>query len=113
MTDGVAPRYRVHVWPWLKRPAQRLIMPGWLAITLGHDIFSWRSLDPSELAHELCHVRQWNANGLRFIPRYLGASRAAKAAGKDAYRDNAYEAEASRVAENVAARARAEGAGPA
>ena len=95
--DGLVPLHRTHVWPWLKRPAQRLILPTWLAITLWHDIFSWRRLDECELAHELCHVRQWNANGLRYISRYLAAGRAAKAAGKDSYRGNAFEAEAYRV----------------
>jgi hypothetical protein len=88
------PPHRTHVWPWLKGPAQRLIMPTWLAITIRHDIFSWRELDEFELAHELTHVRQWRRNGLMYIPRYFGASRAAKAAGKDKYWGNAFEEEA-------------------
>jgi hypothetical protein len=92
--DGVMPSHRTHVWPWLKGPCQRFMLPTWLAITIYHDIFSWRKLDDFELAHELCHVRQWNANGMMYVPRYLGASRAAKAAGKDRYRDNAFEVEA-------------------
>ena len=92
--DGVMPAHRTHVWPWLKRPGQRFMLPTWLAITLYHDIFSWRPLDEFELAHELCHVRQWNANGLMYVPRYFAASHAAKAAGKDSYRGNAFEAEA-------------------
>jgi hypothetical protein len=92
--DGVMPSHRTHVWAWLKRPCQRFMLPTWLAITIYHDIFSWRALDEFELAHELCHVRQWNANGVMYVPRYIGASRAAKAAGKDRYRDNAFEAEA-------------------
>jgi hypothetical protein len=112
-SDGVAPPHRAHVWPWLKGPAQRLIFPTWLAITLWHDIFSWRELDECELAHELCHVRQWNANGLRYIPRYLAASRAAKAAGKDSYRDNIFEAEAYRVEGVLRARIANQGAPPA
>jgi hypothetical protein len=109
--DGVAPGHRTHVWPWLKRPAQRVIFPTWLAITLRHDIFSWRPLDECELAHELCHVRQWNANGVRYIPRYLAASRAAKAAGKDSYRDNAFEAEAYRVEDVLRVRVAGHGGG--
>lgn len=92
--DGVMPSHRTHVWGWLKAPAQRVLLPNWLAITIYHDIFSWRPLDDYELAHELCHVRQWNANGIMYAWRYFQASRAAKAAGKDQYRDNAFEAEA-------------------
>jgi hypothetical protein len=92
--DGVMPSHRSHVWAWLKGPAQRFILPNWTAITIGHDVFSWRPLDDFELAHELCHIRQWDKNGIRYIPRYLAASRAAKAAGKDQYRDNSFEAEA-------------------
>jgi hypothetical protein len=89
-----APAHRVHVWAWLKRPAQRLILPDWLAITIGHDIFAWRALDEFELAHELVHVRQWSVNGIMYIPRYFAASRAAVVAGRDRYRGNAFEAEA-------------------
>jgi len=107
------PPHRAHVWPWLRGPAQRLIFPNWLAITLWHDIFSWRSLDQFELSHELCHVRQWNANGVMYIPRYIGSSRAAKAAGKDSYRDNAYEAAAFHVEGVLRARIAAEGGQPA
>jgi hypothetical protein len=92
--DGVAPMYRTHVWHWLKRPGQRVLFPTWLAITLWSHVFSWRPLDESELAHELCHVRQWKANGWRFIPRYVAAGRAAKRAGNDRYRGNAFEEEA-------------------
>jgi hypothetical protein len=69
-------------------------MPGWLAITLGHDIFAWRPLDEFELAHELVHVRQWSVNGIMYVPRYLLASRAAAAAGQHHYRGNAFEVEA-------------------
>jgi hypothetical protein len=111
--DGVVPTHRTHVWPWLKAPAQRLLFPTWLAITLWHDVFSWRALDQCELAHELCHVRQWNANGWRYIPRYLVAGRAAKAAGKDSYRDNAFEVEAYHVADTLRARLANRGAPPA
>jgi hypothetical protein len=83
--------------------AQRLIMPTWLAITIGHHVISWRPLDAAELAHELTHVKQWRANGPLFIPRYLLASRRAASAGKDRYRDNAFEAEAYAVEARVRA----------
>jgi hypothetical protein len=92
--DGRKPSYHAHVWPWLKRPAQRFIMPTWTAITIGSHIFSWYPLDDFLLAHELCHVRQWSKHGLRYIPRYFAASREAAAAGKDRYRGNAFEEEA-------------------
>lgn len=92
------PRHRLIVLPFLRRPGARLIMPNWLAITIGRWIFAWRPLDQAELAHELAHVRQWRANGLRFIPRYLGASRAARNSGGDGYRDNHFEIEAAAAA---------------
>ena len=94
----------MHVWAWLRRPAQRLILPNWLAITIGHDIVAWRPLDPFELEHELCHVRQWDANGLRYVPRYLLASRVAQARGLDRYRGNRFEVEAMAAAETLRAR---------
>ncbi|MEP7378506.1 MAG: hypothetical protein ABI725_02990 [Chloroflexota bacterium] len=89
-----APAHRLIVLPFLRRLGARLFMPDWLAITIGHWIFAWRPLDATELAHELAHVRQWRANGLRFIPRYVGESRRAAAAGGDRYRDNRFEVEA-------------------
>jgi hypothetical protein len=92
--DGRKPGFHAHVWPWLKGPAQRFIMPNWAAITIGSHIFSWQPLDDFLLAHELCHVRQWGHHGLMYIPRYFSASRVAKAAGKDQYRGNAFEEEA-------------------
>src|SRR3954468_3898152 len=103
-SDALTPPHRMHVWPWLRRPAQKVIFPNWLAITLWRHIFSWRPLDACELAHELCHVRQWNAHGVRYIARYLAASRAAQAAGGDRYRDNAFEAEAYGVERALRAR---------
>lgn len=93
--------YRLIVWPFLRRPGARFFMPSWLAITIGPWIFAWRPLDAGELAHELAHVRQWRANGLRFIPRYLGESRRAAASGGDRYRDNRFEVEARAAAEAV------------
>lgn len=87
--------------PWLRRPAQRLILPNWLAITIGSTIISWRQLDAVELAHEVAHVGQWKKHGLRFIPRYLLASLAARRAGGDRYRDNLFEVEARAAEEAV------------
>jgi hypothetical protein len=88
------PRYRSIVIPVLRRPMQRFVMPDWAAITIGPLIFSWRPLDQVELAHELCHVRQWRKHGLMYIPRYFAASSAAVKAGKDRYWDNEFEVEA-------------------
>lgn len=90
-----------HEWRWVRRPAQRLLLPNWLAITIGRHVISWRRLDEVELAHELKHVEQWTRYGLRFIPRYLRAGHRAAASGGDRYRDNPFEIEA-RVAEQAA-----------
>jgi hypothetical protein len=95
----VTPQHRCLVVPWLRRPGARLLLPGWLATTVGPVIVSWRDLDPAELAHELEHVRQWRRHGLRFIPRYLGASRKAARAGGDPYLDNPFEIAARRAAD--------------
>jgi hypothetical protein len=73
---------------------QRLVMPDWVAITIGSRIFSWRTLDHIELAHELKHVEQWAKLGLRFIPLYAMSSFRASRSGGDRYRDNAFEREA-------------------
>lgn len=93
------PRHCVHVWPRTRRPAQRLLLPNWLAITLGRHIICWRPLDEPELVHELAHVAQWQRYGLRFIPRYLRASLRARRAGADRYWDNLYELEARSASE--------------
>ena len=85
--------HRLHVWPWL-RPVGRLALPNWLAITLGRHVFAWRTMTESELAHELEHVRQWQAHGWRFPVAYLGASIAARRARRHWYRDNRFEVEA-------------------
>src|SRR5688572_27397633 len=61
------PRHRIIVLPWIRVLAQRLIMPNWLAITIGPLIFAWRALDSVELAHELAHVVQWRKNGPLYI----------------------------------------------
>ncbi|MBA3795874.1 MAG: hypothetical protein H0X20_01450, partial [Chloroflexi bacterium] len=90
----------LHVWPWTKRPAQRLLLPKWQAITIGRHIISWRPLNDVDLAHELKHVEQWRHHGMRFIVRYLRAGRAAARRGGHRYRDNPFEVEA-RAAEQA------------
>lgn len=95
-----APRARLHVWPWLRRTGG-LLLPGWLAITIGRDIWSWRPLGPAELAHELTHVRQWREHGVLYAVRYAASSWGAWRGGGHWYRDNAFEVEARAAAEAV------------
>lgn len=85
--------HRVHVWPWLRRWG-RLVLPDWLAITIGRHIFAWRAMTGSELAHELVHVRQWRDLGWQFPIAYLAASLRARRAGRRWYHDNRFEVEA-------------------
>lgn len=85
--------HRVHIIPGLRRIGGRLL-PDWLAITLGRDIFTWRDLSPAELRHELAHVRQWSRYKLLFPLVYLAASIAAFIAGRGWYRGNRFEVEA-------------------
>ena len=92
---------RLHIVPGLRRPGG-WFLPGWLAITIGGQTWAWRRLEPAELAHEACHVAQWQRYGARFIPRYLRASWRAWRAGGDAYRDNAFEVAARRTARAAA-----------
>lgn len=87
-------RYRVHVVPPLRRVGGRLLLADWLAITVGRDIVAWRDLTPEELAHEVEHVRQWNAHGIRYVARYLRASWHAWRGGGRWYWDNPFEAAA-------------------
>jgi hypothetical protein len=96
---SATPAHRVIVLPWLRRPAQRLILPSWLAITIGPLIVAWRPLDEVELAHELAHVRQWRRHGLRFIRLYFQSSASAEREGGDRYRDNPFEIEARAAAD--------------
>jgi len=98
----MTPDHRVHVVPWLRRIGGQMLLPNWLAITIGRDIVSWRPLDEAELSHELAHVRQWDRFGVLFIPRYARASWRAVQAGGDWYRDNAFEV-AARAAASVRA----------
>lgn len=105
MTTVETPRppHRLIVLPWIRHPAQRFILPNWLAITIGSLIISWRPLDEVELAHELAHVEQWRRHGLRFVWLYWRASKRAEAEGRDRYHDNVFEVEARAVADVVAA----------
>lgn len=89
--------HRIHVWPWLRGPGRRLL-PDWLAITLGRHVFAWRALNERETAHELAHVRQWQALGWRYPIAYLAASLVARRRGGHWYRDNRFEVEAREVA---------------
>ena len=91
-------RHRVHVVPVLQRLGGRLL-PNWLAITLGRDIFAWRELSPAELRHELQHVRQWSRYKLAFPLVYLAASLGALLTGRGWYRGNRFEVEARAAAE--------------
>ena len=90
--------------PWLKRPGHYFLLPSWLAITIDRWIFAWRPLDDAELAHEVCHVRQWQRYGfIGYIVAYMRESAREKRLGKDRYRDNRFEVEA-RAAEDAVRR---------
>ena len=91
-------RYRLHVHPAL-RLLGRVLIPNWLAITLGRQIWAWRPLSEAELAHELTHVAQWTRYGLAFPIVYALASLRARRAGKRWYEDNQFEVEARKAAE--------------
>ncbi|HSM38207.1 MAG TPA: hypothetical protein VK838_02660 [Candidatus Limnocylindrales bacterium] len=93
-------RHRVRVIPWLRRPG-RLLLPEWLAITLGHDIVAWRPLDERELRHELAHVEQWNRHGWTLPARYVMASWRSLRAGEGWYRGNRFEVEARAAADSA------------
>lgn len=96
----IPPLPDVHVMPWLRRVGQRLL-PGWLAITIGGRTYSWRALSTPELAHEACHVAQWQRYGALFVPRYVRASWRAWRAGGRPYFDNAFEIAARAAADEV------------
>ena len=89
----IATRHRLHVVPWLRRPG-RVLLPEWLAITLGSHILTWRRLDPGELAHELEHVRQWRRYGAIFAVLYVLASWRSWRRGTGWYAGNRFEVEA-------------------
>ena len=88
-----AVRHRVHVMPRLRRIGG-VVLPNWLAITIGRDIFAWRDLSPTELRHELQHVRQWTRHGAIFPVLYVGASIGSLVSGRGWYRGNRFEVEA-------------------
>jgi hypothetical protein len=92
--------HRLHVVPWLRRLGG-LVLPDWLAITVGRRIFAWRALDGAELEHELAHVRQWQRHGPLFPLAYLAASVSARRAGKRWYHDNRFEEEARKAAARI------------
>jgi len=85
--------HRVHIWPWLRHYGS-VVLPDWLAITIGSRIFAWRALDDVELAHELAHVRQWKRYGIAFPVAYAAAALRVRRAGKRWYHDNRFELEA-------------------
>jgi hypothetical protein len=89
-------KHRVHVFPWLRRLG-KVLLPNWLAITIGRDIFAWRELQPVELRHELQHIRQWQRYGAAFALRYLAASIGSLLSGSGWYRGNRFEVEARRA----------------
>ena len=92
------PPHRVHLVPWLRR-AGRLLLPDWLAITIGRDIFAWREMNAAELRHELAHVQQWHRHGAVFPILYAGASLRSLLGGGGWYRGNRFEVEARQAAE--------------
>jgi hypothetical protein len=90
---------RLYVRPQLRAAGSRLLVRGWLAITIGTTIVSWRRLAPGELAHELTHVRQWRRYGrVGYVVRYVASSLRAWSRGTDWYRDNTFERAARRAA---------------
>jgi len=100
----MTPAHRLHVVPGLRGIGDRLLLPGWLAMTIGRNVWTWRPLTDAELAHELEHVRQWGRFGLRYVPRYARASWRAVRAGRHWYRDNAFEVAARGAAERIMTR---------
>ena len=80
------------------------MLDNWLAITLGRTIIAWRTLDETELEHELEHVRQWARHGVVFPITYLAASLGARRGGGSWYRDNPFEVEARKAADRIAKR---------
>jgi hypothetical protein len=99
--DAQRAPHRLHVVRVLRSPGERLFRD-WLAITLGRHIWAWRPLSPSELAHEVTHVRQWVRHGWFFPAAYALASVRALMTGGHWYRDNAFEKEARASADEVA-----------
>ena len=74
---------------------------GWRyrAITFGHVVLSLDELDDATFRHELAHVRQYERWGPLLVPAYLVAGAGAWMRGRRAYRDNPFEVDARRRAE--------------
>jgi len=90
----------------LLRPILRRAVPGFpiSAITLGHVVYAADAQCLAETrAHERVHVAQYERWGFLFPLLYLGASLRALASGRHVYRDNAFEREAVRRAQETAA----------
>lgn len=83
-------RGQVHVRPRL-RAVGALLLPDWLAITIGSHVWAWRPLNDRELRHELAHVSQWRSHGAGLLLLYLVAALRTWRAGGDWYRDNPFE----------------------
>lgn len=96
IVDGVV---EIHG-PRIAKVLRRLWVPA-AAITLGHTVLgqSARWLHRTR-PHERVHVRQYQRWGPLFIPAYLALSAALFAVGKDGYRNNPFEIEAFREADN-------------
>ncbi len=92
--------HRVVVMPWL-RAIGPVLIPKWLAITIGSTIFTWRKLTDAELEHELEHVRQWRRHGILFPIAYFAESLRVKRAGKRWYNDNKFEEQARKAASTM------------
>jgi hypothetical protein len=92
--------HRVVVLPWL-RAIGPVLIPKWLAITIGSTIFTWRKLTDTELEHELEHVRQWKRHGFLFPVAYFAESLRARRAGKRWYNDNKFEEQARKAASTI------------
>ncbi|HWZ86950.1 MAG TPA: hypothetical protein VN032_12155 [Thermoanaerobaculia bacterium] len=90
----------------LLRPILRRAVPGFpiSAITLGHVVYAADARCLVETrAHERVHVAQYERWGFLFPFLYVAASARALLAGGHVYRDNAFEREAVRRAEETAA----------
>ncbi len=74
---------------------RRLTRYGVAAMTLGHVVVGQdRAALDATRRHERVHVRQYARWGPFFLPLYALSSLVALARGRDAYRSNAFEAEA-------------------
>ena len=90
-------KHRVHVVPWLRRPAACCSRSGWRSPSAATSSL-WRDLKPVELEHELAHVRQWRRHGAAFPLVYASASLRSALGGGGWYRGNRFEVEARQAA---------------